>query len=294
MIREDWMTLKLHTERDVMIKRMGIARLIVICAYVLMIFAFIMITILPYFGVPFRRLTNLTDRDKPLPLQTYYFYDTDKNVQFELTYLTQVIALFLATIIYTSVDTFLGFVILHICSQLENFRRRLINLIVGKEFNKALRNNVVTHLRLIRYVDNTEDIFTLITLGSIIYFSIIFCLSGFALIVVITNEKINVMNFSRICYMIVAIIIVFMQMFFYCYAGELIIEQWEAVYHAVYDHEWYKWESKEAKNLILLMVRVQQPCGITAGKIVPLTMTTFCSLLKTSAGYISFLSAILD
>ncbi|XP_070170149.1 odorant receptor 10-like [Polyergus mexicanus] len=294
MIKDDWMTLKLDPERDVILKRMKTARLIIICVYILMIFAFIMVTIFPYFGLPFRRITNLTDRNKPLPFQTYYFYDTDKNPQFHLTYLTQVIIMFLIAIIYVSVDTFFGFVILHICGQLENFRRRLVNLVVGKEFNKVLRNNVVTHLRLIRYVKNAEDIFTLMMLGSIIYFSIIFCICGFALLVVINNEKINFSNFSQICYMIAAIIIFFMQMFFYCYAGELITEQWEAVYHAVCDREWYKWESKQAKNIILLMIRVQQPCGITAGKIVPLTMTTFCSLLKTSVGYISFLSAILD
>ncbi|XP_070170090.1 odorant receptor 10-like isoform X2 [Polyergus mexicanus] len=278
MVREDWTTLKLDAERDVMIKRTRTARLIIICAYVLMIFALIMVTIFPYFGLPFRRLTNLTDRDKPLPFQTYYFYDTDKNPQFHLTYLTQVITVFLATIIYTSVDSFFGFVILHICGQLENFRRRLVNLVVGKEFNKALRNNVVTHLRLIRYVNNAEDIFTLMMLGSIIYFSIIFCLCGFALLVVINNEKINAANFSRICYVIATIFTFFMQMFFYCYAGELITDQWKAIYHAVYDHKWYKWESKEAKNLILLMVRVQQPIGITAGKIVPLAMITFSSV----------------
>jgi len=52
----------------------------------------------------------------------------------------------------------------------------------------------------------------------------------------------------------------------------------EAVYHAVYDIEWYNWESKQARNLILLMVRVQQSFRITAGKIVPLTMATFCSV----------------
>ncbi|XP_029672550.1 uncharacterized protein LOC115241131, partial [Formica exsecta] len=225
MIREDWMMLKLDAERDAMIKRMRTARLIVICAYILMIFTLIVVTILPLFGLPFRHLTNLTDRNKPLPLQTYYFYDTDKNPQFELTYLTQIVGVFLAMIIYTSVDTFLGFVILHICGQLENFRRRLVNLIVGKEFNKALRNNVVTHLRLIRYVNNTEDIFTLMMLGSIIYIGIIFCLTGFALLVVINNEKINAVNVSQICYMTAAIIIFFMQMFFYCYAGELITEQ---------------------------------------------------------------------
>jgi len=150
MMREDWMILKQDGERNVMMKRMQTSRLIVICAYVLMVFTLIIMIICPYFGLSFRHLTNLTDRDKPFFLQSYYLYDTDKSPQYELTYLTQIIASFLVLIIYTSVDTFLGFVIFHVCGQLENFRGRLVNLIAGKEFNKALSNNIVTHLRLIR------------------------------------------------------------------------------------------------------------------------------------------------
>ncbi|XP_025264863.1 odorant receptor 13a-like [Camponotus floridanus] len=292
MMKEDWIALKLDVERNVMMKRMRTSRLIVICAYFVMVCTSIVITIFSCFGLSFRRLTNLTDRNRPLLLQTYYFYDTDKSPQFELTYLTQIITLFLGLIIYASVDTFLGLVIFHICGQLENFRGRLINLIAGKEFNKALSNNIVNHLRLIRYVDKLEDIYNLMMLGSVIYFGIIFCLCGFVFIVMIKSEEINVANLLQIYYMIAAIIVYFMQMFFYCYAGEIMIEQCEAVYHAVYDIEWYNWESKQARNLILLMIRVQQSFRITAGKMVPLTMTTFCSLLKTSASYISFLLAI--
>ncbi|EFN70676.1 hypothetical protein EAG_03865, partial [Camponotus floridanus] len=83
-------------------------------------------------------------------LQTYYCYDTDKSPQFELTYLTQVIGMFLAIIIYISIDSFLGLVIFHICGQLENFRRRLVNLDANHEFKEALSYNIETHVRLIR------------------------------------------------------------------------------------------------------------------------------------------------
>ncbi|XP_072752156.1 odorant receptor 10-like isoform X3 [Anoplolepis gracilipes] len=248
MIREDWITLKLDSERDVMVKRVRIARLII----------------------------------------------TYKSPHFELTYFSQVTAMLLGIIIYMSADTFLIFVIFHICGQIENFRCRLVNFVPDKEFNKILSYHVVTHLRLVRYVNNIEDIFTLMMLGSIIYFGIILCLAVFVLLVMITNEKINATNFTRIYYMIVAIFVLFMQMFFYCYAGELITEENKAVYHALYDLEWYKWNSKQARNLIILMIRVQEPLHITAGRIVPLTMTTFCNLLKTSAGYVSFLMAIQD
>ncbi|XP_025264807.1 odorant receptor 43a [Camponotus floridanus] len=292
MMKEDWMTLKQVTERDVMMKRVRISRLIVICAYVLTVFTFIMMIIFPYFGLSFRHLTNLTDRNKPLILQTYYCYDTDKSPQFELTYLTQVIGMFLAIIIYISIDSFLGLVIFHICGQLENFRRRLVNLDANHEFKEALSYNIETHVRLIRYIDIVEDIFNLMMLASMTYFSFLFCISGFVLIVMINNEKINAASFSRIYYVIVIIIILFAQMFLYCYGAELITEQSEAVYRTVYDLQWYNWESKQARNLILLMIQIQEPFRITAGKIVPLTMTTFCNLLKTSASYMSVLLAI--
>ncbi|KYN30842.1 Putative odorant receptor 13a [Trachymyrmex septentrionalis] len=182
MMAEDWISLKLNTERDVMIKRARLARLLIIFGFVLMIFAFIMLIIFPCFDIQIRHITNLTDRKKPLPLQTYYFYDTDKSPQFELTFFVQAVTISLAGIIYTSVDAFLGLVIFHICGQLENFRRRLVKLILCKNFNLALNNSIVHHLRLIKFADNIEKTFSLMMLGLVIYFGIVFCLCGFLLV----------------------------------------------------------------------------------------------------------------
>ncbi|XP_018376853.1 PREDICTED: odorant receptor 43a-like [Trachymyrmex cornetzi] len=80
-----------------------------------------------------------------------------------------------------------------------------------------------------------------------------------------------------------------MNTFLYCGAGELITQQCNAVYRAMCDLEWYKLESRKARSLILLMIRAKYPFRITAGKIFPLTMETFCNILKSSLGYISFL-----
>ncbi|KYN50604.1 hypothetical protein ALC57_11694 [Trachymyrmex cornetzi] len=44
------------------------------------------------------------------------------------------------------------------------------------------------------------------------------------------------------------------------------------------DLEWYKLESKKARSLILLMIRAKYPFCITAGKIFPLTLATFCDV----------------
>ncbi|XP_011861747.1 PREDICTED: odorant receptor 43a-like [Vollenhovia emeryi] len=291
MMAEDWIAVKLNTERDVMLKQARSARLLMLFGYVLMISAFIMLMIFPCFGIQIRHITNLTDRNKPLPLQAYYFYDTDKSPQFELTFLTQAIAITLAGIIYTSVDAFLALVVFHICGQLENLRHRLVNLIVCKNFNQALKNSIMYHLRLIRFVNNIESTFSLMIFGLVLYFCIVFCLVGFLLLTVISDERTNDASFLQVCYMAVAVMILLTHTFLYCGAGELITGQCEAIYRVLCDLEWYKLESRKARCLILLLLRTSEPFRITAGKIVPLTMASFCSLLKTSAGYISFLLA---
>ena len=152
MMAEDWMELKIDAERNVMIKRAQTARLIVICGFFLMIFVFIVLIILPAFGLHFRYITNLTDQERLLPFQAYYFYDTDKSPQFEIALVIQAATMFLGGMTYTSVDAFLGLLILHICGQLENFKHRLTDLTSCKDFDSALRNNVQTHLRIIRFL----------------------------------------------------------------------------------------------------------------------------------------------
>lgn len=152
MMAEDWMELKTTKERAVMMERAQIVRMIVISAYVLMVLAFFVVIVLPYFGLTMRHLTNLTDPGKPLPLQTYYFYDTNKSPLFELTYIAQAVTVIVTAVTYTSVDTFLGLVILHLNGQLENFKGRIVSLVSCQNFTYTLNNIITNHMRLIRYL----------------------------------------------------------------------------------------------------------------------------------------------
>ncbi|KAF3054318.1 Odorant receptor 149 [Nylanderia fulva] len=289
---EDWIASKVAAERDVMIRRARIAQIFVMFGYFMMGMVFITLIILPSFGIQMRNLTNLTDRNKPLPLQTYYFYDTDRSPQFELTFLIQAITVIQGAIIYTSIDSLLGLMILHICGQLENFKRRIISLVSSKDFNKVLSSNIMIHLRLIRYAKNIENVFTLILFVLILQFAVVFCLCGFLLLTVITDENSHNVNYSQISFMAIVVVSLLLQTFCYCFGAELMTEQCDAVYRTICDLEWYTLEPHKARNLILITSVAKQPFRITAGKVLPLTMTTFVSLLKTSAGYISFLLAM--
>nr|XP_012220510.1 PREDICTED: uncharacterized protein LOC105671151 [Linepithema humile] len=222
MMAEDWMELKTTKERDVMRRQAQIARAIVISGYVLMVLAFIVVIVLPYFGLSLRHLTNLTDPGKPLPLQTYYFYDTDKSPQFELTIIVQAITIFLAAVTYTSVDAFLGLAILHFCGQLENFKGRVAVLTSCQNFFCTLNNNVKRHLRLIKFANTIEDTFSLMLLSLVFYFGIVFCLHGFLLLTVVTEED---LSFQRLCFPLISITILISHTFLYCGAGEIVTMQ---------------------------------------------------------------------
>ncbi|KYN07222.1 hypothetical protein ALC62_01814 [Cyphomyrmex costatus] len=179
MMAEDWIAFKQDRERNVMIKRARMARLIMMIGYVIVVIAFLTVTILPCFGIPVIDIANLTGLRKPLPLKTYHFYNTDKSPQFELTFFIHSLTFLLASILHMCVDIFLVLMVLHVCGQLENLKYRLINLISYKNFNNVLSNIVRTHLRLIRFADNIENTYSLMMLVLIIHFGIVFSLSGF-------------------------------------------------------------------------------------------------------------------
>ncbi|XP_011051767.1 PREDICTED: odorant receptor 22a-like isoform X3 [Acromyrmex echinatior] len=75
----------------------------------------------------------------------------------------------------------------------------------------------------------------------------------------------------------------------YCALGEFLVAQCNEIYYAAYSNEWYSVNSKITQDLLLLLIRGAKPIHLTAGKIFPMTMMTFCRLIKTSVGYISVL-----
>ena len=152
MMAEDWMAFKSNTEKNVMIKQAQTARLITVIGYFFTIIGVLGAIIPAFFGIQIISITNRTDQHKALLFLTYDFYDSDKSPQFELTFCIHTISLILVANVYMSVDSFLVLIILHICGQLENFKCRLVNMTLCKNFDRKLNNIVESHLRMIRYI----------------------------------------------------------------------------------------------------------------------------------------------
>ncbi|XP_018303731.1 odorant receptor 43a-like [Mycetomoellerius zeteki] len=179
-----------------------------------MTIAFTFVVVLPICGISIRYLTNVTDPEKLLPLQTYYPYDVSKRPQYELTFFIQSIAIFFAILSYTGIDNFLGLLLI---------------------------------------------------------------------------EKGNNISITHLTYEVCILVNTFGHMCVYCAVGEILVAQCDQIHRAVYNYKWYTLEPRSAKCLIVLLIRSNKSSYLTAGKVFPMTMATFCNLIKTSASYISVL-----
>ncbi|XP_018354222.1 PREDICTED: uncharacterized protein LOC108755605 [Trachymyrmex septentrionalis] len=102
-------------------------------------------------------------------------------------------------------------------------------------------------------------------------------------------EKGNNISITHLTYEVCILVNTFGHMCVYCAVGEILVTQCDQIHSAVYNNKWYTLEPKSAKCLIVLLIRSNKSNYLTAGKVFPMTMATFCNLLKTSAGYISVL-----
>ncbi|RLU20603.1 ObirOr5-U56 [Ooceraea biroi] len=290
MIKDDWLRPKTSDERNVMLKQARIARILTIFGCFMMLMSIISAILLPLFGISIRYRTNRTDPGKSLPLQLYYVYDKDKSpFFFEITYVLQCISVMLIGVMYSSTDSFLSLLVFHVCGQLENLKKRVIDLDKFHNFRIALSYIVRDHMRLIRSINIIDNVFTIMLLGALLYFGILFAFYGFLFGNLFSQGR--DLSVARLTFFIIVSSTLFTHMCLYCVVGEILLAQCEAVYEATYEYKWYMLEPKEAKHLLMIMIRANKPLYLTAGKLFPMTMALFCNLLKTSGGYISVLLA---
>ncbi|XP_026826806.1 uncharacterized protein LOC113561442 isoform X3 [Ooceraea biroi] len=287
MITEDWLKSRDVQEKKVMITWAQKSRIIVISSYIVMGVTSVCGVLLPIFGISPTHGVNINDTEKMFPLRVYYFYDVTKSPQYELTYISLSIGILFAAITYTGIDNFLGLLVFHICGQIDILSTRLIYLNKFVKFHNSLKNCVWNHTRLLRAIAVIEDTYNKMLLALFLYFGILFAFYGF-LIINLVEER-NYLSVTRILILICLVITILVHMALYCAVGEVLIIQCDRMYHAICSQKWYNLDSKKAKNLILLLIRTKVSCYITAGKVFPMTMSTFCNLVKTSAGYISVL-----
>ncbi|XP_026826827.1 odorant receptor 49b-like isoform X1 [Ooceraea biroi] len=289
MIVEDWLNSKNIQEKNIMITWAQKPRKIIMIAYSIMGISYACVVVLPVLGISVTYTGNITDINKILPLQGFFIYDATKTPLYILTYIAQVITFFFAVMAYTGIDNFLGLLVFHICGQMEILMARFSCLSKLTKFRNGLESCVRNHIRLLRAIAIIEDTYNKILLALFLYFGLLFAFFGFLLISLIEESYVSI---TRILYLVSNLINMIVHMVLYCAVGEILVSQCDKVYYAICDQEWYLLDPRNAKDLIFLMIRTRISSYITAGKIFPMTMATFCNLVKTSVSYVSVMVTI--
>ncbi|XP_053593907.1 odorant receptor 43a-like [Microplitis demolitor] len=292
-IEKDWHGIKNENERNIMIKYATISRIMTICGLCGAFFSLILYQGPLTFGIVLRTITNLTDDpDNLFSLQAVYLYDTSTVYSYYLTRISQIVGCGLSAVAYTNADVLFGMIVLHVCGQLEILASR-IKIIADKPqyFSRLLREHVKNHVRLIRFVQDIEKMFSLMLLALFGSVAITFCIQGFQFINVFTDTTIDLPITQIVFYMQFLSYCLFLT-FVYSWVGETLLTQSSSIYMAACDCNWISCDHNESKDIILMIFRSQYPLQITAGNMIPLSMNTFLQLLKTSGGYISFLLAV--
>nr|AQN78418.1 olfactory receptor 16 [Meteorus pulchricornis] len=300
MIKEDWITSEYDFERNIMMRNTKISRTIVRFAYLIVAWLVAMHN-MPFWilGISPRTYTNLTDGAQPLIAQTVYFYDLTIGINFKLTAIGQTMSSITVGLAYSTAGCIFYTFILHVGGQLKILKILMEHIFENheKESNinyksvpKFIRSVVKRHQRIIRFVDSVENIFNIMFLQQFIGMIITISTEGFLVILMLVGDvqvPVVVMGFT-ILYVSYCMIMTLM----YCTGGEYLIESSTAIHSAAYESSWYNSAGKYQVELSMIILRAQKPLWITAGKFVPLSLSTYADMLKTSASYMSVLLAM--
>ncbi|XP_071641295.1 uncharacterized protein [Temnothorax longispinosus] len=176
---------------------------------------------------------------------------------------------------------------MHACGQL-NVMHTWLNELTEKKNNhladQRLAAVVKHHWRVISFVQQIESIMNKACLAELMGSTINMCLMGYF---VVMNW--SAFNKAKILSHFVAYITASINIFIFCYIGEILTEECEKIGDITYMTNWYKLPHKTALGLILIIKQSSHIIKITAGKIVLLSISTFGDVIKTSTAYLNFL-----
>ncbi|XP_044006295.1 odorant receptor 4-like [Aphidius gifuensis] len=180
---------------------------------------------------------------------------------------------------------------MHLCGQLVTLQLQTKDF--GIEMNKNdngtnhIRNFVKKHKQIMNILDCLKDSFNFILIVQLANNAFSILLMGIQMILNIQSGD-NVMAINAI----VIILVVIMQLFLYCHAGEELKHHSESLTFALFECSWYNMPIYNVKSILFIMMRTSKTFNLTAGSIYHINMDTFTKILKAMGSYFSVLQAL--
>ncbi|XP_024887994.1 uncharacterized protein LOC112464934 [Temnothorax curvispinosus] len=209
---------------------------------------------------------------------------------YKILFAMQIIQASVLLIAECACDVFFFSIIMHLCGQLELLRIQftMISKTRYDEKRHVLGPLIKRHCQLIALAKNIEDAFNINILLRFLIISIAIAISGIGILLSIKQQ-----NYQEVIKMFLSTQFYMGQVFLYTYAGDMLQNQSESIVYAVYSSEWHEISPIMMKDLIFVMMRMNTPLRISAGKFFYLTRNTMTDILKTTLTYISFIRVTL-
>ncbi|XP_017795125.1 PREDICTED: odorant receptor 9a-like [Habropoda laboriosa] len=253
---DDWKTSRTKEEKETMLKRAKFAKQISIwCSVLTLTMVTVYLSLRAWIIYQLDRANQKQDRLLLYP--GYFPFDIRPIGVLLSTNFGQVLAAYSAVISYTTVDTFIAMLIMHICGQFEILRQKLRRLMDDEkktrsvdEIQKELVLIIERHEHLNWFATMIEDCFNTLLLIQMLLCTVEICFQGF-----------------------------------------LFFDSRE-MSNSAYESNWYNVSPPEAKCLLFIMHRTARPLCLTAGKFSTFSMEMFSTILKTAMGYLSVLLTV--
>ncbi|XP_063357608.1 odorant receptor 67a-like [Cydia amplana] len=232
------------------------------------------------------------------PICTFSFLSDDTKQKFIYPlYEFQALYMHSQVLFNISIDTFVLGVLIYVIAQLDilddNLRRVTdINQIVTpaddplqraeKENSiKKLNDSIIHYGELGQFCDLVQDVFS-ITL--FVQFSVASCI-----ICVVLFRFTLPAPWQYFIFLGSYMFIMILQILVPCWFGTRIQDKSQQLSQAVYDCDWTAKSRYFKSSLRLLVERTNKPLSITAGKMFPLSLTTFTSIMNSSYSFFTLL-----
>ncbi|XP_011303485.1 odorant receptor 83a isoform X2 [Fopius arisanus] len=241
--------------------------------------------------------------DRHLPTEVIVGVPLFESPNYEIIFAIDVLGVYIITILYFCFDYYLVLVNIFIAGQFEILKRRFATIYSVKsvqlmrESQKNMQNGpindifkefkdcVMQHQFLIFIVDEIESIYNFMNLVEVIMISLIICLVSYPLLM--PGSALTVVkNGVFVCSCLV-------QLFTFILSCHNIMVSSSDLSNGIYFSRWYENYQDIGRSLstsfMIVFVRTQCPCYITAWGFFPITMDTLKSIITTSFSYLTLM-----
>ncbi|XP_039312789.1 odorant receptor 63a [Solenopsis invicta] len=203
-----------------------------------------------------------------------------------------------------SVDTMHIVCTAHACSLFAAISKQIENIVSKRNINDKISNQCIKldplneeiiyreyiicikkHQFVIEFVNTLESTCQEFTLLLLVLICGILCLIGLQMIYVLEQMTEAIKFVTLLIAVLVALLII-------CYSGQRLMDESQSIFYRAYAAEWYNFSPRLKSLLIMTLYRSNVPCGLKAGKMVPLCTVTYASVIQIAMSYFTTLSSL--